>query len=169
MKKLLIIFLGLALTVSSVNAQELPTKLGHINAQEILQAMPERAKAEKEITDLRTNLESTLQELSKEYEGKVGQFQQMDPSTPVTTQEALKNEIIGLETRIQSFQVNAEQELVQKQEALLQPMLKKVQDAIDVVGKENGFTYIFDVSTGSVLYKAGEDIGVMVKKKLGIM
>jgi len=92
MKKLLIIFLGLALTASSVNAQELPTKLGHINAQEILQAMPERAKAEKEITDLRTNLESTLQELSKEYEGKVGQFQQMDPSTTVATQEKLSGE-----------------------------------------------------------------------------
>jgi len=169
MKKLLIIFLGLALTVTSVNAQEKPLKLGHINSQEILQALPERAAAEKEINDLRANLEKTLTELSKEYETKVVEFQSMDPSTPAASQEALKNEIIGLEGRIQTFQATAEQELMQKQEAKLQPMLTKVQEAIDAVGAENGFTYILDVSTGTVLYKSGEDVGVLVKKKLGIM
>ena len=169
MKKLLIICLGLVLSGTSMNAQTALTKLGHINSQEILQAMPARVVAEKQMTDLRTKLETRLQDMSKEYESKVVQFQSQDPSTPAATVEAMKSEIIELETRIQTYQVSAEQELLKKQEELLQPMLEEVQSAIDAVGSENGFAYIFDVSTGAVLYKAGEDVGVLVKKKLGMM
>ncbi len=169
MKKLLIICLGLVLSIGASNAQEVPVKLGHINSQEILMAMPGRVAAEKEMEALKTKLEASLMDMSKTYEAKVGEYQSLAADTPPSTIEALKNEIIGLESRIQNYQISAEQDLAKKQEDLLQPMLQDVQKAIDEVGAENGFAYIFDISTGTILYKAGEDVSVLVKKKLGIM
>ena len=45
---------------------------------------------------------------------------------------------------------------------------QSVRDAIEAVGKEQGFTYIFDTSTGVTLYNGGEDVTDLVKTKLGM-
>jgi len=50
----------------------------------------------------------------------------------------------------------------------LMPMIERVQDAINDVGAENGFTYIFDTSTGATVYTGGEDVGSLVRAKLGM-
>jgi hypothetical protein len=48
-------------------------------------------------------------------------------------------------------------------------MVEKATAAINDVAAANNFTYIFDVSTGFVLYfDKGEDIMQMVKTKLAI-
>ena len=45
----------------------------------------------------------------------------------------------------------------------------KLEDAIRAVAKENGYSVIFDTSTGSTLYAAeGDDITPLVKKKLNL-
>jgi len=58
----------------------------------------------------------------------------------------------------------------QKESQLLQPIIEKADKAIKEVGKENGYTYIFDLSRGSVVYfsEVSEDVLPLVKKKLGI-
>ena len=57
---------------------------------------------------------------------------------------------------------------IAKEEALVQPMLEKLQRAIDEVGTENGFVYIFDLGSGAVVFQNGQDVSQMVKTKLGI-
>ena len=47
-------------------------------------------------------------------------------------------------------------------------MIERVRKAIEEVGKEQGFTYIFDISTGVTVYNGGEDVTDMVKTKLGM-
>ena len=45
----------------------------------------------------------------------------------------------------------------------------KQQQAIADVAKENGYSYIFDVSAGALLYQPdSDDILPLVKKKLGL-
>lgn len=48
--------------------------------------------------------------------------------------------------------------------------MTKATNAIKEVAKENGFTYIFDMSSGAILFasETSEDILPLVKKKLGI-
>ena len=52
----------------------------------------------------------------------------------------------------------------------MQPIMDKALNAIKAVGKENGFTYIFDMSQGGILFNADntEDVLPLVKKKLGL-
>ena len=47
-------------------------------------------------------------------------------------------------------------------------MIKRVRDAIEAVGLEQGFTYIFDSSMGATLYNGGEDVTDLVRTKLGM-
>ena len=55
---------------------------------------------------------------------------------------------------------------------VLEPILIKLQDAIEAVGKENGYDYILNAdnfSGGVILYKKpGDDVTALVKAKLGM-
>ena len=78
-------------------------------------------------------------------------------------------EIQGLEQRIATFQQSATTSLQNKEQELLDPMLQKAQEAIDKVAKNGKYTYIFDSSTGVLLYvNDSEDILPKVKKELGL-
>ena len=65
-----------------------------------------------------------------------------------TTEEELQ----GLQQRIQRFQETAMAQLEKTQNDLMQPVMEKALNAIKEVGKENGFTYIFDMNAG-ILYQ----------------
>lgn len=162
---------GLALVVLLFAAAPvLAQKFGHINSQELLLAMPERAVAEKAVQDYAKELESQLMAMESEWKSKVADFQTKEATmTPLIKQTKMK-EIQDLETRIRTFQETAEEELANKQNEVLQPMLEKAKQAIEDVAKENKFTYIFDTSQGSVLFSPdGDNVLPLVKKKLGIV
>ena len=56
-----------------------------------------------------------------------------------------------------------------KRTELYQPVFKKAEDAVKVVAKEKGYSYVFDISQPGVVYfDGGDDLIVSVKAKLGI-
>jgi len=74
-------------------------------------------------------------------------------------------------TRIQQFVANSRQDLQNKQQELLQPVLIKAQNTIQEVADEEGFDYVFDTSTGSFLtVPKDESVNILklVQEKLGI-
>ena len=73
--------------------------------------------------------------------------------------------------RIQEFQNNAQEQLQNKQTELFQPISLKADKAIKDVGKENGFTYVFDLSSGSLIYfdeTKSTNVMPLAKAKLGL-
>ena len=81
-----------------------------------------------------------------------------------------ENELQDILQRIQNFQIEAEQDLAKQRAELLKPIQEKAFKAVNDVAEENGFTYVFDMGTGAVLYASDstEDILPLVKKKLGL-
>jgi outer membrane protein len=73
-----------------------------------------------------------------------------------------------MDSGLQEFAATVQDELQKLEQSLLEPMIQRVQTAIDEVGKEQKFTYIFDSSTGATLYNGGEDIAPLVRAKLGM-
>jgi len=72
--------------------------------------------------------------------------------------------------KIQNFQQTASQDLQRQQEQLLAPITQKLQNAIQAVGAEGGYTFIYDMSIPAILYTGtgAEDVSAKVKAKLGI-
>ena len=152
----------------SLMAQEV--KLGHVNSQEILTAMPERVTIEKTIKDLQDQWEKEMTKMREEYYAKMKEFQDKQATMPESIKQARQSEISELEQRISTFQQTASTDLGKKQQELFTPVIDKVKKAINEVGAENGYLYLFDLSTQSIIYQSpkSNDVTPLVKKKLGL-
>ena len=162
-------FFGVALFVMSgvANAQ---VKIAHVNTAEILDAMPDKAKAEKDLEKYYGELQSQLETMAKEYQTKMQDYEANQATMSNLVKQSKEKEIIDLQTRIQQFQANAENEFESKRAELLKPILDKIQTAINSVGKEKGYTYVLDLATGAAVFVADDAINATndVKAKLGI-
>jgi len=152
----------------SLMAQDV--KLGHINSQEILSLMPERVTIEKTISDLQSQWEKELVKMREEYYAKIKEFQDKQSTMPESIKTARQSEIGEIEQRITTFNQTASADLQKKQQELFTPVVEKVKKAINDVGAENNYLYIFDLSTQGIIYQSpkSNDISALVKKKLAL-
>jgi outer membrane protein len=174
MKKLLLPVLLLSATlISSValNAQQ-KLKLGHINSQELLAAMPASDSAQKKLEGIAQDHEAVLEEMSVEFNKKFENYRKaMEAGTLSDLARSSKEaELEDLQTRIQTFEQTAQQDLQKKRVELFTPVQEAALKAVNEVAEEEGFTYIFDTGMGAVVYTAPESIDILplVKAKLGI-
>ena len=170
MKKLFrVLFLGVALFVMSGMAQA-QVKIAHVNTAEVLDAMPDKAKAEKDLEKYYGELQNQLQTMAQEYENKMQDYQANQATMSNLVRQSKEKEIIDIQNRIQQFQANAEGDFETKRAELLKPILDKIQNAINAVGKEKGYTYILDLATGAAVYIGTDAVDCTkdVKTKLGL-
>ena len=151
MLKKIALVLMLALPMG-VFAQNL--KFGHINAQEIVSAMPEFAKAQSDIEALDKQLTSELQRTQEEFNKKYQEFQQAiaKDSLPPNIAERRQKELQDMMQRQEQFQQEAQQQMQKAQADAMAPIYKKLDDAIKAVGAAEGVIYIFDLARTPVAY-----------------
>lgn len=169
MKKILVVIsLVLLVSVSGLFAQT-NAKLGYINSAELMQMMPGKDTVEARLTEYKASLDQTMQVMYQEYQGKLQDYQNNVATMSQIIRQTKEKELQDLETRIQQFQQSAEQDFQQKQAELFTPVTNRAKEAINAVAKEGGYTYIFDLSVGAVIYfETGDNILPKVKTKLGI-
>lgn len=170
MKKIFkVLFLGVSLFVLT-GVADAQMKIAYVNSAEILEAMPESAKVRTSLEKYYGELQSQLQTMLTEYSNKVQDYEANQASMSNLVKQSKEKEIVDMENRIQQFRANADEELSKKQEELLKPVLDKVQNAINAVGKEKGYTYIIDNAAGTLVYLGPDAIDASkdVKAKLGI-
>lgn len=155
--------------VSSVSAQQ--QKLGYVNFAEVVELMPEKATATASLEAYQKEWNDQYSALNNEFTTKVQDYQKKLPNmSPAMSQQAEKD-INSLRQRIEEFSQVANEDLQRKQQELMQPLITKVQEAVTAVGKEQSYTYIFDLSQGSIIYfdeATANNILPLVKVKLGL-
>lgn len=168
MLKKIALVLMLALPMG-VFAQNL--KFGHINAQEIVTAMPEFTKAQTDIQNLEKQLTSELQRSNEEFNKKYQEFMQAQDSLPQNIAERRQKELIDMQQRTEQFQQEAAQQMQKAQADAMAPIYKKLDDAIKAVGAAEGVIYIFDLARTPVAYvneSQSINLTAKVKSQLGI-
>lgn len=144
-------------------------KFGHINSTQLLSLMPETKAADSSLQKFGVSLENQLKTMTAEYQGKISDFKSKEGSMADPIREAKLKEISDLEDRIQTFQESAQSSMQKKKEELYTPILKKAEEAINAVAKENKYSYIFDTGAGALLFaQESEDVIPLVKSKLGL-
>lgn len=163
-----IVLAVLMLTAGFVQAQEL--KFGHINMQELIQQLPEKAEADQKLQAEAEVLQKRMQAMSEEHEKKFREYLEQRETMPELIRSSMEKEIQDIEQRLQNYQTMAQQTLQRKEQELYQPLLEKIQGAVDAVGQEQGLIYIFDLSAQVVLYHSDKsmDCGPLVKAKLAV-
>lgn len=167
LKKLLIFIIALA-PIAAV-AQDV--KIAYVNSQEIFSGMPELAGIETQLNTKQEEISSNGQALVDEFNKKSEEFENA-PATSATIQQDRQKQLAQIQERYQVYVQNSQQEIQQLQQQLLEPVNKKIADAIKAVGDENSYTFVFDVSTmqSPIVYVSPNavDITAKVKAKLGI-
>jgi outer membrane protein len=165
MKKTLLLIAAVCLTSVASFAQ----KLGHINGQRLVENMPEYKVAYEQLTAYKQQYETALQNMQKEYEAMIMDYQQKEKEgAPKVILETKIRDIQAKQQGIMDFQEQASQDVSNEEVKKVDPILKKAKTAIEAVATQNGYIYIFDESTGTLLYSGGEDITSLVCKHLGI-
>lgn len=160
-----------ALFACTVMAQAPVQKIGYLNAQAILADMPEVKSADSELEAFAKQLGAKDSVMVVQFQAKaqaVAEKQQKGEIAPVQL-EAEKKKLEEEQAKIQAFEQSMQQDLAKRKQEKLQPIYDKVNKAINEVAKENGYTYVVDVTTGSLLYADEKhDLQNLVRKKLGL-
>ena len=164
-KLILAAFLALPMCIA---AQTL--KFGTVNTQEIFNLMPDKVTAENTLKGVSEKYEAEFKKLQEEFNKKYTEFQALDENTPQSIKDSRARELQENSQKIQNFQQMAQQDLAKQQETLLAPISEKIQKAIQAVGAEGGFTFIYDLSIPAVIYTGNGalDAPPLVTAKLGL-
>lgn len=163
--KHLIVAAFFVLAFSSAQAQ----KFGHIDSGALLDLMPEVKSADSILTKYQKSLEDSYNSMITEYQTKLADFQKKEKTMQEFEKELKQQELLDLQNRISNFQDSAQDKLQAKKQEVYAPILKKAEDAVKAVAKENGYAYVFDTSVGAVIYAQDSDnIMPLVKKKLNL-
>jgi len=167
MKKFIIGALCAICGCITANAQ---AKFGHVNTQEIIQAMPEYTKAKSEIEALTQQYEADLKSMQDELQKKGEAFDKEAASLPDNIKQRRQQELQDMYQKIQqSFQDN-QQALAKAQQEKMQAITTKVIDAIKQVGQAGGYVYVMEMGSGIpyISTTLSTDVTAQVKQKLGL-
>jgi len=167
MKKLIICALCALCGFTTANAQ---AKFGHVNTQEIIQAMPEYNKAKNEIDALQAQYEADLKSMQDELQKKGEAFEKEQATLPENIKTRRQQELQDMYTKIQqSFQDN-QQALQKASSEKMQTITNKVLDAIKAVGQSGGYVYIMEMGAGIpyISTTLSTDVTAQVKAQLGL-
>ncbi len=169
MKRILVLVFAAMLALPVVS---LAQKLGHINSQQLLSLMPESKAAESQLKTKGQEIETQLKDLNTQFQTQYKEYAEamQNGSLAGDVQKTKEEGLQAIQQKIQAYQAQAQKDLEKLREDLLNPIFDKANNAIQSVGKKNGFTYIFDTSSRSLVFvsDSSEDILPLVKKELGI-
>lgn len=168
LKYTLIPALALVLSVSA-SAQ----KIGYVDSGSLLTMMPKVKEAESNLETLGKQLQAKGQKMMQDFQVKYQDLERRAQAGDIAPkdQEAQVALLKEEENKILQFEQEMQTQLAAKREELLAPILEEVRSAIQMVAKDNGYSYIFDGSPGiGVLLYADETTNVtaLVKAKLGL-
>ncbi len=159
----------IALAPLAAVAQEV--KIAYLNVQEIFSAMPEISGIEEQLNAKQEEISKNGQALADEFNKKAEEFDE-NKATSETVLKDQQRQLAQIQERYQLYLQNSQQEMQQLQQQLLEPVNRKIADAIKAVGDENSYTFIFDVSTvqSPIVYVSPTAVNItpLVKSKLGI-
>ena len=164
MNKLLLMFLMCAPIAAFAQ------KFGHVNAQEIIQVMPDYTKAKNEIDALQKQYEDDLKSMQDELTKKSQAYEKEQATLPDNIKQRREQELQEMYQKIQQSYQDNQQALAKASQEKMQAITTKVIDAIKQVGQAGGYVYIMDVA-GGVPYISttlSTDVTADVKAKLGL-
>jgi len=147
------------------------SKIGHINSEAIMQALPEAIDAQRSLDGMVAQWESELQKMQSDWKKK---FDEYDKKKLILTDQAradAEKELRELDQSIADFRnkkFGQNGELFQKQNEVMKPIQNKIFKVLEDIAKEDGYDYVFDRS-GEILLLYANDKNDLTQKVLARM
>ena len=168
-KRYLIVFsLFLLIFISFDLEAQNNLKFGHVNSQRIIESLPEFKAIEVTIQQETGNMEKQLTDMREEFQRSVNEYQQNAATMSESVRQQTEASLGERSQKIQNFYKLAQESLDTKSRNLQEPIIAKYRSAVEAVGEEGGFIYIFEVDPGMPVFRSVKSIDVseLVKAKL---
>lgn len=153
MKKLIVVLVAL-MSLTQLSAQ---TKIAHVNSQSLLDTLPSRKVAMKQLQEFEAAGMKELDEMNadfqKAYQKYAAEQGTLSPVMRQYEEERLQKKQYAMQQREQELQT----QMQNLSSELNAPILKRVQKAVDIVAERKKFNYVIDESV-TLFHKGGTDI-----------
>lgn len=144
-------------------------KFGYINTQELLSNMEELKVADIQVAALQDEMlvkgESMVKKFEEEY--KVFMEEANNGLLSKVQMQQKEEALVAKQEELRNYELEIQKKVTEKREELYKPVLDKVKAEIEMLGKEGGYTMIFDSSAGMILHAAEtEDLMPLIKARL---
>ena len=152
-------------------------KIGYVNPQSILANMPEMRAVQQRLQNFTARKQQELSTLEQEFQTQVAEYQQKVGVISADAQQQEEARLGQLQQDLLQAQEVAEQELAQRRDELVGPLLEQIGAAIEAVAQKQGLSYVLNTTTSSgdmiILYasedfRAKFDITQSVMEELGM-
>ena len=145
-------FILLTLLLSFLTAE---VKIGYVDSNQIMSNFEEVRQIQVDLEKEQRRLESEFNELITQLDSLQQDYDRQRLLMSETRRQEKEIEIINMKKSAEEFQLKKfgpEGEIYKKQNELLKPVLKKIDDAIQKVGSDQGYDFILDAMSGALLY-----------------
>ncbi len=138
--------------------------VAHVNSQKVLDTMPSRKAAEKELQNFEQRAVKELQETQQKLQSDYQKLQQNKATMSPTAYKFEEDRLMKKSQEFQTRQQELDQQIQILNQDLNAPILEKVQKAVKAVCEKQKIDYVIDQS--SLLYSNGTDITNLVIKEV---
>lgn len=147
--------------------------IAHVDTQAVLEAMPQYKKAETDLEALGKKHQVKIEEMDAALKQLETSFQadikgkSQEEAVKIVADKKYQEKGQELQQQMVAYRQAAQEDMVNKEKALLDPIEKRVMDAISSVAAKKGIKYV--LPAGVTIYKnGGYDLFNDVKKELGL-
>ncbi len=162
-----LLFFGIVMQ-TSLSAQ---TKIGYINSQVIMEQLPEAQDAQKQLDGLTSEWQNELAKMQSDIQIKFEEYDKRKLIMSDKRRAEVERELQDLDKKLvdyrqQKFGTNGE--LFTKQNELMKPIQEKIFKAVKDVADSEGYDYVVDRSSSTLLLYANNkhDLTQKVLEKL---
>ncbi len=137
----------------------LAQKYAYVHSQKVLSEYQEYKDVQTKLSEIQSSYQAEYDQLVQDY---TRQLQEIESQSILLSPEKKQEKEKMMQTKgkeIEKYKyekLGPQGEYYKKQAELGQPILDKVNDVIKVIGETDGYDYIFDGSTGAIVYSKPE-------------
>lgn len=168
MKKILIVCVVIASSISLSSSTQAQIKIGVFDDQSILSLMPGIQKVDTLLQKYgKDSLQTSYDEILTDYQYKDSVFKRDSATMPASVKKVQLLDLNKIRYQLANWQQTSNEKMQAKQQELLKPYLEKIYAALQIVIKEQKYTYIFKPEN-LVFAEKSDEVPLRVIQKLGI-
>ena len=136
-------------------------KIAFINSQAVLQAAPGRAEAVQQLERELGQYRQQVQRMGDSLNAMVAEYNRQEVTLSPAARETRQKAIQERETAYRQRTSQLEEQAQQRQVAIMQPIMERIQKIIEDIRTEDGYSMIFDAaSANGVIVAADKNLDI---------
>ena len=132
-----------------------PQHFGYFSYNDVLQAMPEYAQAIKSLDELKKTYDEEMARAEQDFSKKFAEYLDGQKSFPENIMLKRQKELQQLMEQSMQFKEEAQELLTKAEAELMEPVHKRLTEAIQAVGIRHNYAYVLNTDANAYPYISG--------------